>query len=161
MMTSSSDHRDRRATQRALAAAITYPSSPIDWFAITPTEETLVWRGLAAFVEMIVVRYNLAAEIRPCWWRHDEAVDELTALWQTRAFHYQGGAGLNAAMSWLDTLAKSRGRLRDCFVSCRDSHVDVTMMHWASDAERHEFIEFVGPVDCDAVQPSKLDKSGS
>src|SRR5262249_46001181 len=66
----------------------------------------------------------LQLTIRPCWWRHVDAVDELTALW---LFYQQCNAdpgNLGAAMNWRDTFARCRDRLRERFGSCRGAHVD-------------------------------------
>jgi len=119
------------------------PAGPIDWSRIAGPERREAWFGLAAFVEVTVRRYNLALELRPCWWQHGEAVEALTALWHVRQFSYREGAKLTDAMAWQDALYKSRGRLRDIFVSCNDGHVDSSVDSWMTNDVAASFTRMV------------------
>lgn len=127
---------DREVSEPSLKGVL---ADPIDWFRISGAERLAAWRGLADFVEKLVLRYDLALEVLPCWWQHGGAVEELTALWQVRQFTYRDGAEPKEAMYWQDTLYKSRGRLRDIFVSCRDGHVDSIVGDWMSRELRMRF----------------------
>jgi hypothetical protein len=119
------------------------PQKPIDWFDLSAEMSTTVWRRLGSFVEALVLRYNLQLELRPCWWKHGDAVEELTALWQFRQACFREGAGLNAPMSWQDTFYKSRNRLSGMLSSCRERHVDASFSVWLSDEVRAEFEAFI------------------
>lgn len=121
----------------------TVRTSPVNWETISGPDRIVAWRELFSFVERIVVRYNLGFEIMPCWWRHGDAVEDLTALWHVRQITYSQDAKLNAAMSWTDVLYKSRDRLRDIFVSCRDHHVDSTVVMWMDNPTREDFESFI------------------
>ena len=117
---------------------------PVDWLQVAGRDRLMVWQGLAYFVEVIVHRYNLHAEVRPCWWQHPEAVEELTALWHMRQLSYRDDADLNAAATWQDNLVKSRDRLRFMFVACLDGHVDQMFDEvWMPDEVRNEFVREV------------------
>jgi hypothetical protein len=116
---------------------------PVDWFTVSGHERLLAWQGLAQFVETLVFRYGLQLEIRPCWWRHAEAVEELTALWHARQVLYGDGASLRDAMSWQDTFYSSRDRLRYMFVACSAYHVDSIVQLWMTDADRAAMVEGV------------------
>lgn len=116
---------------------------PVDWLTVTGAERFAAWQGLAMFVETLVFRYNLQMDIRPCWWRHPGAVEELTALWHTRVASYGEDTNLKAAMSWQDTMHRSRDRLRPMFVSCRDEHIDAAARSWMTDDVRREFYRAV------------------
>ena len=109
---------------------------PIDWFSISGRDRLAAWQGLAAFVDTLVYRYDLQREIMTCWWQHNDAVEELTALWQVRLSSFLDGASLNAAMSWQDTFYKSRARLAGIFSSCREGHVDARVHGWMSNEAR-------------------------
>ncbi len=111
----------------------------INWLEIAGPQRLAAWEGLAAFVESLVVRYSLQIELRPCWWQHADAVDELTALWHVRYTCFADPTNLGGAMTWLDALQKSRDRLRDMFQSCRDSHVDSAIGTWMRDDIRRAF----------------------
>jgi hypothetical protein len=115
------------------------PRRPVDWFRVSGPERLAAWQGLALFVEALVYRYNLQLELRPCWWQHGDAVEELTALWHIRQTSYGDDAALGSAMSWQDQFYKSRDRLRDIFVSCRDGHIDATIHTWMRDDMRQAF----------------------
>jgi hypothetical protein len=116
---------------------------PIDWFAISGRERLMAWQGLAQFVEALVVRYNLQLEIRPCWWRHADAVEELTALWQARQSYFGADAGLRDAMAWQNTFYASRDRLRFMFVACGEYHTDAMVRIWMTDEDRAGLVEAV------------------
>lgn len=115
----------------------------VDWFHVSGRERVAAWQGLARFVEAVVFRYNVQGEIRPCWWLHPPAVEELTALWHVRQDMYGADESLGNAMAWQDTFARSRERLRSIFVSCRDRHVDSTHHTWMSDDTRRAFYDAV------------------
>lgn len=131
----SPDATDKTASDSDTAAA----SRPVDWLTVSGPERLAAWTGLAEFVELLVFRYNLQLEIRPCWWRHTEAVEELAALWHLRQKFFGPEGALDNAMSWLDNLYKSRERLRMAFVACREAHVDTTGRSWMPDEIRAEF----------------------
>ena len=111
----------------------------INWMEINGEERLVAWHGLVSFVHTIVEHYGLQLTIRPCWWQHVDAVEELTALW---LFHQQCNAdpaNLGAAMNWRDTFARCRDRLREMFVSCRDAHVDARLGGtWMTEDVRQE-----------------------
>jgi len=117
---------------------------PVDWLSVTGRERLGAWQGLAYFVEVLVYRYNLHLEIRPCWWRHADAVEELTALWHTRQMSYRDDADLDKAYTWQDALAKARDRLRFMFVACFEGHIDNTIRtEWMSEEIRQDFARTV------------------
>jgi hypothetical protein len=119
-------------------------AGPIDWSSISGRDRLDAWLGLAEFVECIVRRYNLALELRPCWWQHGDAVEELTALWQIRLFSYRVGAKPTEGMTWQDMLYKSRGRLRDIFVSCGNGHIDPSVDIWMTEDVATSFQRLIG-----------------
>jgi hypothetical protein len=118
-------------------------AKPIDWFHVSGRDRLNAWRDLSAFVERLVIRYNMEAVVRPCWWQHPEAVEELTALLHLRQYSYQDGASLAGAMSWLDNFNKSRERLRAMFMACTTYHVAPIPRPWMSEADRAAFYEGV------------------
>lgn len=117
----------------------------VDWLTVTGRERLLAWQGLAQFVEALVFRFNMQLVVRPCWWMHPEAVEELTAIWHTHQETHSDDAGLQGAMSWVDAMHKSIERLRSMFQPCRERHVDAQMSArvWMTDAIRAEFYETV------------------
>ncbi|WP_067889065.1 hypothetical protein [Actinomadura chibensis] len=128
---------EKAETQTAKAPAAA-PSKgadpgPVDWLVLSGRERLETWRELAAFVARLVDRYGLQLEILPCWWQHNVAVDELTALWQFRRATFRRGADPKAPMGWQDAVNRSRDRMRPVFVSCREGHVDTTMKVWMRD----------------------------
>jgi hypothetical protein len=116
---------------------------PIDWNAVAGRDRLLAWQGLAAFVENLVFQYNLQLQVRPCWWQHQNVVEELTALWHMRQASFGESADLRSAMAWQDSVAKVVDRLVGVFVSCRSGHVEANMTTWMTDSTRHEFLQNV------------------
>jgi hypothetical protein len=112
----------------------------INWLELRGEERRRAWQELAAFVERIVAHYELFWTVRPCWWRHNDAVEELTALWHSYQLAFADPTNLGAAMTWRDSLSRSRNRLADLFLSCREGHVDMTISAaWMPDDIRRAF----------------------
>jgi Domain of unknown function (DUF4913) len=116
---------------------------PIDWDRISGYERQQAWEKLAAFVEAMVHRHVLASVVMPCWWRHPDAVQNLTALWHIHEETYGDEGKPEAAMSYLDNLYKVLDRLRHIFMSCREEHIAPVTPKWQTDAGRREFREMV------------------
>jgi hypothetical protein len=148
------DNEQRQRTRPGAKPAGTGPDQPgprsdtpqpsvVNWERVRGRERLIAWRDLSAFVEVLVVRYGLQLELRPCWWQHPDAVEELTALWHIKQHCYRAGAELVAPMMWMDNLAKIRARLRIIFIPCKERHVDATVPMWMPDRVRAEFFEAV------------------
>jgi hypothetical protein len=121
------------------AAGAAAPTRPIVWSQLTGLDRLSAWQGLGAFVEDLVLRYNLQFDVMPCWWQHRDAVELLTALWQVHQVTFGANANQSAGLSWLETLGRHERQLKAIFVSCRDGHVDATPPVWMSDEVRQAF----------------------
>jgi Domain of unknown function (DUF4913) len=109
----------------------------IQWMDITGEERLAAWDGLVSFVEKIVVHYELQWTIRPCWWQHTDAIEELTALWHSYQAAYADPSNLEGAMTWRDAFSRGKERLKDFFLSCRDGHIDMAVSQaWMTDDVR-------------------------
>jgi hypothetical protein len=117
--------------------------TPVDWLRLSGAERLAAWQGLWRFVSVLVQRYRLQFDVRPCWWLHADAVDELTALWHIRDVCFREGAGLSAAATWQDNFHKSRERLSLIFPSCRTEHVDAGTPPWMTDAMSEAFFRHI------------------
>ncbi|HEY3502817.1 MAG TPA: hypothetical protein VGN37_08570 [Actinocatenispora sp.] len=116
---------------------------PVNWATLSGPERFATWQELAIFVESIVDRYKMQGQITACWWQHLDAVELLTALWHVWQDAYGEKGALKSAMSWQDTLIKTRDRLAGIFVSCRNGHVESPVRGWMDDQVRQEFYEAV------------------
>jgi hypothetical protein len=112
---------------------------PIDWWTLSGRERQDTWGQLSEFVEALVRRYSLQLVILPCWWRHNEAVEELTALWEVRKICFGENADPRGGTSWLDGFNKSVDRLRGFFGSCREGHLNQDIGVWMTPGGRAEF----------------------
>lgn len=119
------------------------PPGPIDWLAVTGEDRRRLLRGLAEFVDALVHHYKLQLAILPCWWRHPEAIEELTALWQVRQDTFKDGVRPGAAMSWQDTLYKARDRTSVILSSCREGHVEAVLPTWMNERTKADLEEFI------------------
>lgn len=142
------DQIERRLDQIEQNRSGTEPLSPsagpdpIDWFTLTGADRERTLEALGEFVETLVRRYALQQEILPCWWQHGDAIEEMTSLWQAREVAYAPGSDASMASWWQDLLERSRMRLREMFVICRNGHVTAHLDEWMSDEQRVAFSEY-------------------
>lgn len=122
----------RRSSEPATAAP-----KPVDWSAtnLTLSQRATLFGELAAFVDDLVSRHNLQDRIRPCWWRHSSAVEELTALWTARQMWVTAASDAGMPSWWQDLLDRSASRLRRIFVKCRKTHEE-PKPDWMSHGDR-------------------------
>ena len=74
-----------------------------NWREIGPRAEEELWSQLSDWVAWIRCRYPLAKRIPPCWAKHPEVVEELTALWLAWQQAYEEPrASLSAPAEWHD-----------------------------------------------------------
>ncbi|MEU6034139.1 hypothetical protein ABZ801_01880 [Actinomadura sp. NPDC047616] len=127
----------------AAAEAPPPPPGPVDWVALSGPERRRTLHELATFVESTVLHYKMPLAILPCWWRHPEVIEELTALWQVRKETFRPGVKPSATMQWHDALYKVRDRVSVFLSSCREGHIAPVYGAWMSDAERAELAAFI------------------
>lgn len=73
------------------------------WRTVGPAAEEALWSELKEWVGWLRSRYPLAKKIPPCWPRHPEIVEELTALWLAWEHAYTDAtAPLTAPAEWHD-----------------------------------------------------------
>lgn len=73
------------------------------WHHADPKQRAQMWTALAAFVDWLIGRYRPTnnAEIRPCWYRHPVAVEELWALMVAwRAAYCAGNRPSDQLIAW-------------------------------------------------------------
>ena len=116
---------------------------PIDWDVISGAARAVAWQSLGAFVEKIVLRYNLQFDVLPCWWQHRNAVMVLTSLWEVHLHTFGEDANLLSNNTFLDNLNYRIEQLRGIFMSCREEHTDSTPRTWMSDATRRAFQQMI------------------
>lgn len=96
--------------------------------------------SLRAWVDWLIVAYELVDEWPECWYRHKAAVNELLALqqWHAAALGEQPAASQLAL--WHDGLARVRDRaIRPLLQSCHATgHVDPTPEQTAQRQARRE-----------------------
>lgn len=110
--------------------------STIDWYQLTERQKGEHLAELAKFATELVSRYGLQDALRPCWWRHEIAREELTSLWAARKTAYAVNADQSMPSWWLDTLDRSQQRLRRITVRCRKHHQDPETDTWMPDEEQ-------------------------
>lgn len=74
---------------------------PIVWAQLAPHDADHLWQQLGTWVGWLRGRYPLARKVPPCWWRHPELVEEITALWLAwREAYTEKDAPLSAGADW-------------------------------------------------------------
>jgi len=96
------------------------------WRDLGPLGARVLWDRLAAWVGWLRGRYPLAEQIPPCWWRHPELVEELTALWLAwRAAYSDPAAVMTMPAEWHDRwLPGALHRVKAWGVHCGAEHRD-------------------------------------
>ena len=82
------------------------------WCAHTPEAQAQALDELESWIEWLVDRYRLDHRtIPPCWSRHSELIEELSALRQAWQTAYSTLANGDAPLAWHEHFALARERL--------------------------------------------------
>jgi hypothetical protein len=95
------------------------------WRALGGHSARVLWEQLHDWVGWLRGRYPVADAVPPCWYRHSEVVEELTALWLAwRAAYAEADAALLGPAEWHDRwLPGALQHIRGWGVHCdRTSH---------------------------------------
>jgi hypothetical protein len=96
----------------------------INWRTLAEDESNAVWVELNDWVEWARHRYQLAA-LKPCWWRHADVVEQLSALqtaWKVCFDPEDSGMG---PVTFLDHLDRVNPRLKTALQGCTREHSTV------------------------------------
>lgn len=115
----------------------------IRWEALTGEQRRAAWLELNEFVTELVERHGMQQYIRPCWWRHGSAVEELTALYSARLFAFTDNGDASMPSWWQDLLDRTQKRLKLTFSKCRDGHAELEVRAWQSEDDRSRFLRMV------------------
>ena len=123
---------------------------PYCWRHVSATEARGLWVRLREWVDWVNGRYFASSweSIRPCWFRHTAAVEELTALWAAWESAYRAadnGEGFSdAALWWHEKLHAVVHRLWDeQFAECKAGHQDPDVYERATDCSFDQFLRSV------------------
>lgn len=138
---------DAQAQDLAPAEPATYV--PYCWKHVSASEARGLWIRLREWVDWVNARYFSSSweSIRPCWFRHPAAVEELTALWAAWESAYRapddGGEGFSdAALWWHEKLHTVVHRLWDeQFAECKAGHQEPDVYERVTDPSFDEFIQ--------------------
>ncbi|MCK9923591.1 hypothetical protein MXD61_17235 [Frankia sp. AgPm24] len=83
------------------------PGTPFRWEDLDPEQTRETWQELGDWVSWLRGRFRID-DIPPCWYRHGDLVEELTALWLAWEGSYQADARFDDPIRWLDWLARAR-----------------------------------------------------
>ena len=133
-----------------VAPAEPAPYVPYCWKHVSASEARGLWVRLREWVDWVNARYFSSSweSIRPCWFRHPAAVEELTALWAAWESAYRAsdeGEGFSdAALWWHEKLHAVVHRLWDeQFAECKAGHQDPDVYERATDSSFEEFLSSV------------------
>jgi hypothetical protein len=85
---------------------------PLLWPALSANEATEEWCSLRAWVEQLVGRFSIPAQVvPPCWFRHNALVEALAALRDHHRASFSPTAAPTAAMDWHRALRDMEQRL--------------------------------------------------
>lgn len=123
---------------------------PYCWRHVSAAEARGLWVRLREWVDWVNGRYFASSweSIRPCWFRHPAAVEELTALWAAWESAYRasddGDGFSDAALWWHEKLHAVVHRLWDeQFAECKAGHQDPDVYERATDSSFEELLRSV------------------
>jgi hypothetical protein len=99
----SSDPLDALAGLFDAGAGDLFPDldGPLLWPALSAEEAAKEWPSLRAWVEQLVGRFSIPAQVvPPCWFRHNALVEGLAALRDHHRASFSPTAAIAAAMDW-------------------------------------------------------------
>jgi hypothetical protein len=74
---------------------------PLLWPALSAEQAAEEWPSLRAWVEQLVARFGIPAQVvPPCWFRHNALVEGLAALRDHHRASFSATAAPTAAMDW-------------------------------------------------------------
>lgn len=121
---------------------------PYCWRYVSAAEARGLWVRLREWVDWVNGRYFSSSweSIRPCWFRHPAAVEELTALWAAWEAAYRSsdeGEGFSdAALWWHEKLHTVVHRLWDeQFAECKAGHQEPDVYERVTDPSFEEFLQ--------------------
>lgn len=121
---------------------------PYCWRHVSAAEARGLWVRLREWVDWVNGRYFSSSweSIRPCWFRHPAAVEELTALWAAWESAYRAsdeGEGFSdAALWWHEKLHTVVHRLWDeQFAECKAGHQEPDVYERVTDPSFEEFLQ--------------------
>lgn len=121
---------------------------PYCWRHVSASEARGLWIRLREWVDWVNGRYFASSweSIRPCWFRHPAAVEELTALWAAWEAAYRSsdeGEGFSdAALWWHEKLHTVVHRLwEEQFAECKAGHQEPDTYARATDPSFDEFLQ--------------------
>lgn len=121
---------------------------PYCWRHVSAAEARGLWVRLREWVDWVNGRYFSSSweSIRPCWFRHPAAVEELTALWAAWESAYRAsdeGEGFSdAALWWHEKLHTVVHRLWDeQFAECKARHQEPDVYERVTDPSFDEFLQ--------------------
>lgn len=137
---------DAQAQDLAPAEPATYV--PYCWKHVSASEARGLWIRLREWVDWVNGRYFASSwkSIRPCWFRHPAAVEELTALWAAWEAAYRapddGDGFSDAALWWHEKLHTVVHRLWDeQFAECKAGHQEPDVYERVTDPSFDEFLQ--------------------
>lgn len=121
---------------------------PYCWRYVSAAEARGLWIRLREWVDWVNGRYFASSweSIRPCWFRHPAAVEELTALWAAWEAAYRatddGDGFSDAALWWHEKLHTVVHRLWDeQFAECKAGHQEPDIYARTTDPSFDEFLQ--------------------
>ena len=119
---------------------------PTHWPSLLPDEAGRAWVDLRGWVEALVDRFGLETRVvPPCWYRHNTAVEALSALRDHERICFAPSASPTAAVDWFRGLREIEHRLSEVCARTQCSvneHRPDPPRSWLTDqAEWRTFVE--------------------
>jgi hypothetical protein len=117
---------------------------PVDWRHLSPEESRVAWTTLRKWVEWFTVRYELSISlVPPCWWKHGELVEELSALHILHQASFDKNDTGFGPIGWHERLAQAKERIRRTGSGCSSKHASSRPRSWVGQTDEAEWDAWV------------------
>lgn len=92
---------------------------PLYWPSLTAAEAAAEWPALYDWVALLQHRFRGMVRLPPCWYRHNDLVEALSALRDHERISYSDDAAPTAAVAWHTAFRDIESRLRGWIAELR------------------------------------------
>ncbi len=92
---------------------------PVHWPSLTASEAAAEWPALYEWVATLQHRFRGMVHLPPCWYRHNDLVEALSALRDHERISYADNAAPTAAVAWHLAFRDVEARLRTWIAELR------------------------------------------